>query len=266
VQPLHERIAGAEVIDLSHVMRAGMPQYPTQTPFQLLLARRHGDNVRADGSSAASEVLVFGGHSGTHVDALGHFSSGGMLYGGHEALAHQGPDGLKRGGVDELGPQLRRGVLLDVAGLHGVDHLPAGYEVTADDVAGAQDAAGTRIRPGDAVLVRTGWSAHWDDPQAYLGQQDGTPGPGADAAQLLIDAGAALVGSDTLAFEVRGPGREALVVHRMLLAEAGIPIIECLDLAELARRGPTEFTLLLLPLRLAGATASPVRPVALLER
>lgn len=263
---LYDRLTGAEVVELSHVMRAGMPQYPTQVPFQLLLARRHGDNVRADGGSAASELLMFGGHSGTHIDAVGHFSSDGQLYGGHDAELNQGPDGLRRGGVDELGPQIRRGVVLDVARVHGLECLPAAYEVTTSDILAAQQLAGVQIRPGDAVLIRTGWSAHWSDPETFVGQRDGTPGPGPAAAQLLADAEVGLVGSDTLAFEVRRPAVEPLVVHRMLLAETGIPIVECLDLEQLAASRPAEFTLLLLPLRLAGGTASPVRPVALLER
>ena len=32
--------------------------------------RRHGDMVREDGSSAANELIVTSGHTGTHVDAL----------------------------------------------------------------------------------------------------------------------------------------------------------------------------------------------------
>jgi kynurenine formamidase len=265
IDPLHERLRRATVIELSHVMQAGMPQYGTQSPFQLLLARRHGDTTRSDGTSSASELLSFGGHSGTHIDALGHFSAAGKLHGGHDAFSNQGPNGLKCAGVDELAPQLCRGILLDVARLHATAHLPPAYEVTVNDLVKAQDAANVTIRPGDAVLLHTGWSTHWHDPQTYVSQAEGTPGPGAAAAQWLIDSGANLVGGDTITFEVRGPGHDTFVVHRMLLVEAGIPIVECMNLAELAALGVAEFTLVLLPLRIAGGTASPVRPVALLD-
>ncbi|MDR0358197.1 MAG: cyclase family protein, partial [bacterium] len=48
-----------------------------------------------------------------------------------------------------------------------------------------------------------------------------------------------------------------------LLVDAGIQIIENLELEELARDGIYEFLFVALPLRLVGGTASPVRPVAL---
>jgi len=246
-------------------MQAGMPQYSTQAPFELHLARQHGDRVRSDGTSTASDVLSFGGHSGTHIDALGHFSLDGRLHDGSLVADVQRPGGLLRGGIDELGPQFRRALLLDVAAARAVSCLDAGYEVTRADLLAAAERAGVMPARGDAVLVRTGWTKHWPDSVAYAGERDGTPGPGADAVDWLVECGVALVGGDTLTFEVRGPGHELFVGHRKLLVEAGVPIIECLDLEELASLAPAYFTVAVLPLRLTGATASPVRPVALLE-
>jgi kynurenine formamidase len=54
-------------------------------------------------------------------------------------------------------------------------------------------------------------------------------------------------------------------VHVILLVENGIHIIEVLDLEELAAAGVHEFLFVCSPLKLVGATGSPVRPLALLE-
>ena len=51
--------------------------------------------------------------------------------------------------------------------------------------------------------------------------------------------------------------------HVHLLVESGIHIIECLNLDELAAAGVAEFLLVALPLKIRGATGSPVRPVAI---
>ena len=77
--------ASAQLYELSHAMAPSMPVYHQHIPFSLALHRRHGDPhpaKREDGSSFANEVIVTSGHSGTHIDALGHFSRNGCLHGG----------------------------------------------------------------------------------------------------------------------------------------------------------------------------------------
>ncbi len=71
-------------------------------------------------------------------------------------------------------------------------------------------------------------------------------------------------GADTIAFErlAPGAGHATLPAHRVLLVEAGIYIIETLDLEEIAAERVHEFTFVLSPLPLFGATGSPVRPLA----
>ncbi|MFC7109467.1 cyclase family protein [Nonomuraea rubra] len=125
-----EALAGAEVFDLAQPMRTGMPQSPNHVPFRMVLERRHGDVVRADGGSAANEVIVTGGHVGTHVDALAHVSQDGRLHGGREAAPVQGHQGFTALGIDAFEPYVGRAVLLDVAAVHGVAALPPGYEIT----------------------------------------------------------------------------------------------------------------------------------------
>jgi kynurenine formamidase len=66
--------AGTRVIELGHPLYTGMPSSPNHPGFRMTLERRHGDAVRPDGGSASNEVIVTGGHVGTHVDALAHVS------------------------------------------------------------------------------------------------------------------------------------------------------------------------------------------------
>jgi kynurenine formamidase len=259
-------LAGARVVDLAQPMCQGMPQSSNHPPFRMALERRHGDVVRPDGGSAANEIIVTGGHVGTHLDALGHVSQDGMVHGGVAVETIQSNHGLSALGIDAFPPYVGRGVLLDVARVHGVSVLAPGYEVTPGDLEAAAGLAGVQVRPGDAVLVGTGWSRLWTDDDAYLGRDHGVPGPGVPAAQWLADKGVRVVGGETIAFEriAAGAGHTTLPVHRTLLVEAGINIIETMRLDELLDTGAAEFLFVLSPLRLVGATGSPVRPLAVL--
>jgi kynurenine formamidase len=207
---------------------------------------------------------VTGGHVGTHVDALSHVSHDGLLHGGVDAAAAQTGGVFRELGAEHTPALLTRGVLLDVAAARGVDVLPAGYGVTADDLEAAAERAGARPGPGDVALVRTGWARHFDNPPVYLGQQDGVPGATPEAGRWLAEAGVVAAGADTTAFEQiqPGAGHSVLPVHRILLVEAGINILEHLALETAAAEGLTEFVFVMAPLRIVGGTGSPIRPVA----
>ncbi|GAA3611089.1 cyclase family protein [Nonomuraea rosea] len=263
---LWQALEGARVLDLAQPMRRGMPQSPNHPPFRMTLERRHGDLVRPDGGSAANEIIVTGGHVGTHVDALAHVSQDGLLHGGRpvgEVMSHEGFASM---GVDAFEPYVGRCVLLDVAAVHGVDTLPPGYEITPDDLSRA--AGDMEIRAGDAVLVGTGWSRLWSSAGEFVGLTDGVPGPGAEAARWLAGHRPRVVGGETIAFEhiAAGRGHATLPVHRIMLVESGINIVETMRLAELLDSGVREFLLVLNPLPIAGATGAPVRPLAILEQ
>jgi len=77
--------------------------------------------------------------------------------------------------------------------------------------------------------------------------------------------GVALAGAETVAFERIEPSLEAatLPAHRRLLVDSGIYIVEMMNLCELMTDCRTEFTLILAPLKIRGATGAPVRPLAL---
>ena len=258
-------IAGARVFDLGLPMRNGMAQSPNHPAFRHCLDRRHGDHVAADGGSVASDLLSLGCHVGTHVDALAHISQDGLLHGGTDASEAQAGGRFESHGIHHLPPYVGRGVLLDVATHLGTDRCEPGYEITVADLGGAARAQGTPIQPGDAVLVRTGWARHAGEPDRYLGWKSGVPGVGPDGARWLAAEGAALAGADTIAFEVLPPGQghALLPVHRILLVESGINIIEVLQLEELSAEGPREFLFVLSHLNILGATGAPARPLAI---
>jgi kynurenine formamidase len=86
-----EGVAGAHVYELAHPLEASMPVSPNHPGYGMALLRRHGDVVRADGGSASTEMIVLGGHTGTHLDALAHVSDAGKLYGGVNPAEVQPP-------------------------------------------------------------------------------------------------------------------------------------------------------------------------------
>ncbi|MBM3678883.1 MAG: hypothetical protein FJW96_13540, partial [Actinobacteria bacterium] len=171
--------------DLAQPFENGMPQSPSHVRFHMALSRRHGDTVREGGGSEASEVIVTGGHVGTHVDALSHVSQAGMLHGGRDAASTQTGGRMRELGADSIPPFIARGVLLDVARLRRVDVLAPGYAITPDDLERALAGTGTGLLPGDVVLVRTGWARHWGDPVAFVGHELGVPGVSVEAARWL---------------------------------------------------------------------------------
>ena len=81
--------AGTRTVELGQPLFTGMPCSPNHPGFRMTLIRRHGDMVRPDGGSASNEIVVTGGHVGTHVDALSHVSQDGCLHGGIDAEAAQ---------------------------------------------------------------------------------------------------------------------------------------------------------------------------------
>jgi kynurenine formamidase len=149
---------------------------------------------------------------------------------------------------------VRRGVLLDVA---GPEPLADDHTITSSELAAAQRA---EIRPGDVVLIRTGWARYFCDPKKFISEVRG-PGPAIEGARWLSERRVFAAGSDTVAFE-RVPD-PSMPVHVHLLVESGIHIIECLNLDELAAARVAEFVFVALPLKIRGATGSPVRPVAI---
>lgn len=259
---------GLDVHDLSRPYLIGMPQSPSHPPYFRAMPRRHGDAMREDGGSSASDLVTFGTHVGTHIDALGHIAQDGLLHGGVDAHREQVGGGFARHGIDAFAPGLFRAILLDIPAVLGVDVLDPEHEVVPSELEDALVRTGASPREGDVLLVRTGWGALWDDGAAYAGVATGVPGVGVEGARWLAGLRPRAVGGDSITFErdEPGEGHRSLPVHRVLLVEHGINIVENLDLEGVSRAGLRTFTLVLAPLTLVGATGSPLRALALVPR
>lgn len=257
------RVIESRVFDLSRPLDAQTPVHPTHPPYRVALVRRYGDLVREEGVSGATEMLLMSGHHSTHMDALGHMSAHGRLHGGADAAeAAKGGWGLRSHSIADADPVISEGVLLDIEAVRGRP-LEAAEVVSAADLQRACELAGVTVESGDTVLVRTGWGRHWADPLTFSGEHGGSPGVDLEAARWLVEQGATLTGSDTMVYERTAPGSNALPVHAFLLVDRGIHIMEMLDLDELAAEGIHRFLFVAAPLRIAGATGSPLRPLAL---
>lgn len=239
-------LADFEIVDLTHPFGPETIYWPTDTAgFQL---DELSFGVAEGGYFYAAYALATAEHGGTHLDAPIHFSADG---------------------VDAASVPLERligpAVVIDVTAQAAAD---AGYLLTAADVA-AHEAEHGEIPPGSLILLRTGWSARWPDPLAYLG--DDTPGDasslhfpsyGAEAARLLVEArGVAVLGADVASIDI-GASSD-FIVHR-IAAAAGVPSLENLtNLDRLPARGAT---VIALPMKIAGGSGGPLRAVALVPR
>lgn len=259
-----EFLASSRVYDLGRPLYRGMPNHPSHPPYQFSLMIRHDDADHGPGvQHGSNELIVLSGHSGTHIDGLGHIGCGGQLHGGVDAqTAARGGHGYRALGMDRVAPIVCRGVLLDVARVRGVPVLAPAEAVTADDLAAAEAESGAAVGHGDVVLIHTGWGRYWDDAARFVGIDSGTPGPDLEAARWLSARGVRATGADTIAYERLDPNPTDFPVHVHLLVEHGIFIMETLDLAALASDRVAEFGFVALPLKLVGATGSPIRPVA----
>lgn len=268
---LGEWLANADAVQLGQPLAHGAPRWAGHPPFMYSLASRHGDEGHLlPGQdpciSAASDMFAMGLHTGTHIDGLSHIALDGRLCDGTD-VAGEGVQGYAEGVAMSVGPNLRPvvapGVLLDFPTFLDCEVIPGDYIVTPESLIACADRMGVTIDRGSVVLIRTGWDSLWTDPERYL--TPAFPGPELEAAQLLSERGVLATGSDTIPYEL-APTTRPLAVHAELLSRSGIFIMECLNLAELARRRVHRFLFVALPLRIPTATGSPINPIALVPR
>lgn len=262
------------VIDLSVDLFVGMPTWTVggEPPFQISMSHTpRGSKVddpihvgpdQHDYVSWSADSISMFTHSGTHIDTLNHFGYHGKIWNGFSADDELGSQHWRVAGADKIPPLVGRGVLIDIPGLHGVDVMPDSYAIGRADIQEALRQQEIEIRPGDIVSVRTGRGSLWPDPAAYLPRE---PGINLEGARFLAESGASCVGADNIAFESMpsDDGDNWSPVHTYLLAEAGVPIIEVMELEALAGEGLYEFLFIGACLKIRGATAGPMRPLAM---
>jgi kynurenine formamidase len=246
--------------DLGRVLDESVPVFPGRFFRQTLVTTAHHANM--DGGVGENQVnwiteQISGTQQlGTHLDALSHLQMGDRGYNGWRVSELAGTAGVTRLGVETVPQIVTRGWLVDAAAARGVERLERGDAIAVEDLGDIDP------QPGDAVFFHTGWGAHWDDPDAYLG---GEPGPGCAVAQWLVSHGVALTGCDTWSYgpvPAEDPARP-FEVPQILNVRHGVFVVENLDTAALAADGVRRFALILTHAKLRGATGAWTSPIAL---
>ena len=265
-----------KVYDLSHILDQDMPvpgfhgAFFANTQYTLENGVEWHDRVigkMSNGYSAQNMRLAISDHSGTHIDQLNHV---GQMQENGEFLVYNGirnldiidTFGTRRLGAEGMPPIIARGVLIDMARHHGVDFLPVGHAIQPADLDAALGVQGIKVEPGDVVLVHTGWGKHWNDAEKAL---SGEPGLGKACAEWavahdIICWGLDQFATDPIPFEFPG---EALPMHIAMLTKAGIRLIENVRMTEIVDAQVYEFLIIAAPLKIRGATGSPIRLIAL---
>ena len=263
----------SKVFDLSVDHFIGMPGWfgAGDQPYQIWMTHTPQGEIVANAMGVtpeANKLVGYSGdaismytHCGTHIDTFNHFGYNGEIFNGFTARDHLGSRAWQKCGPEKYPPIFARGVLLDVAALHGVDTLPPSHPIGRADIEGCLKKQGLSIKPGDVVLLRTGQMLLWPD-KAFASN---TPGLNREGAEYLAKHGVIMIGADNLTLEQTPSAHPEnfFPVHTYLLAEAGVPILEMAQLEELAAEKVYEFAFFGACIKLRGATGTPMRPVAM---
>ncbi len=255
-------IRTGEVIEMGHVLGPGMP-FSGPRIFNLQTKRtvmNPGANTRGSNEEMVISEI---GQVGTQFDGFAHQTIGDSLYNCFKVSEVATRSGFTKLGVEKVGMIFARGVLIDVAGLKGVEMLGDTYEITPDDLQQALAKQRLKLQLGDAIIIHTGWGKLWGKDNARFMKT--TPGVGVAAAEWLVKQDPVLVGSDNWPVEVApNPDKElSLPGHQIFLAVNGVHILENLKLDELVAKRVYEFAFTMQPLKMYGATGSTVAPAAI---
>lgn len=221
------------LVDLTHPLHDGMAYWPGGVPFKKTRLADYDQGYRA-------HRYEMGENTGTHVDAPCHFIPNQRCL-----------DGI------HLGELYVPAVVIDVSAQVKED---VDYQVSEGDLDAFEVAHGP-IPRGALVLVRTGWGARFQDPLAYVNQDDEGvmhfPGVGPDAARKLLAREVVGVGIDTLSID-HGASVD-FAAHRILLTAGKYQLENLANLDRLPARGAT---VLVGVLPVVGGTQAQARVIA----
>jgi kynurenine formamidase len=204
----------------------------------------------------------------THVDALSHFRVDGRGYNDQPAAA-ESEESRGRADRDPLRDGVvTRGVLVDVAAMRERRWLEAGDRIEPEDMERWERAHDVRVTEGDALLVRTGWARRRAELGSYP-ERKHRPGLAAPMLPWLRERGVAMVASDAAHDAIpSGLSRMPMPVHTVGLVAMGLWLLDNGDFDRLAEacaaRNRWSFLFMAAPPRFAGATGTPVNPIAIL--
>lgn len=212
-------------------------------------------------------TINYHGYAHSHLDALCHIASDGKLYNGFSEKGRR-PNGVEKLGIENMSEGIiSRGVLVDIPWLKGVAYLQPGTPILSEDLEAWEEKTGVRIESGDVLLIRTGrWEC--EKQNGIWNYSERAAGLHASAVQWLKGRDIAVLGSDG-ASDVLPSGVEGQThpVHQLVLNALGTPILDNLNLEELAKKGTEsdrwEFLFVGSPLRVMGGTGSPLNPLAI---
>ncbi len=211
------------LIDISGPIYSGMWQYFPEYPGAQIDDLPQPAALR-DREPVYLQRFVLSGQSGTYIQTRAHVDRSA------EAVADLPPERF-----------WLPAVIVDVAPKQRLE------PVQAADL----ERRSPEIRPGDAVLLRSGWDRNWRDPDFI----EGSPFISPDAARWLFAHDIALLGSDFPRFDR---------VHNPCFPWAelweAVPLILA-PVCNLPAASPRRFTLAAFPLKIEGACASPCRAV-----
>ena len=218
---------------------------------------------------AAGDVfeIDYHGFAHSHLDAINHFAYQGKMYNGF--VFEQDENGFANLGIENVAREgiVTRGVLVDFPAFFGVDYLQPGRVITTEDFLAWEKASGIKISSGDALIVRTGrWEAVADrEPWNFV---EAAAGLHASTAKFLKERDVAVIGCDGVTDVMpSGVGQRFNPTHELLIIGLGMPIFDNLDLAALTAQVNKEkrpvFMLVAAPLNVAGASGSPLNPLAI---
>ncbi len=205
----------------------------------------------------------------TQWDGLGHTGYDGKFYNGVPVESVNTTAGSTVISIHQIAAKgvVGRGVLLDIAALKGVDRLNAGYSIEPAELEAAEAKQGVEVRPGDILLIRTGWIRHFLVDKAPAAFWHGEPGIGLACAEWLHAREVAAICSDNGALEVIDPAHPDLPLHRVLIRDMGMTLGEIFDLEALAQDCAAdnvwEFLFMAPPLKVIGGVGTPITPLAI---
>jgi arylformamidase len=220
-----EIIETGRLVDLSHVVIPGEEELPLEITTKFTDEVLEGYPRGKDTWYILQEILM-SSHTGTHI----------------EAPFHHKKDGADASQLD-IAKLMGECVLLDF------HHKKINEAITVEEL----EAAGPDTEAGDIVFIRTDASKRFRTPKAHE-----RPYLATESVRWLVERRINCLGIDATGMEVKGAPDQP---NHQLLFDNGIPLIE--NLANLEALSKRRFFVIILPLRMKGADASPLRVVAI---
>lgn len=213
-----------KIIDLTHTISENMPVYPGTDGPKLEVANTYEKN------GFKETLLTMFSHTGTHMDSPAHLFPQRTTLDSFKAEQFVG-----------------KAIIIDCS------DLQAGQRISMKYIQAVKEKADK----AEFILFCTGWDKHWGT-SSYFGEY---PCITEEVADYLIKSDKKGVGMDTIGIDPILD--ESLTIHKKLLAEKDIVIIE--NLTSLDKVGNVLFTFCALPIKFENSDGAPIRAIAILE-